>query len=500
MTINKLNYEIYALDYLEGTLSPALRTEMEAFLQQHPDIAADFEAVALYRPLTAPAPATYPKAAQLRKPFTATWRRYTHWIAPIGISALFMMAYPYWFHRTQSVATETPLEASSPAALRPSPSASAPVRPSATGTSVAPSPSEIRTNAASLRPARLSANAAPSPVTALAREGGPAAGRPSPAEVLLDLGREPRRSIGLVAADAIQDVAPHRELIAIAAVPQALAPRYGDLAAWAPHATSAPAPQLESNAFAPTTFAERPQWVLYAAPLSVGIDLRKVAAQDEAPMSSLRIPIDETGAVRLGTPITAAMGVQYRSGQGWYAGLGVELTQRSLEYVPMAGSDLNVLALDVAYRMWSMPLALGYRRRIGMRGALEWEAGVAMTLMGRRGYEPVLSGAAGLEAPRSYDVFNTPMLAGKLLVVADVQRIVPTWHTQLTYAHGLRNGSELAFSVGYGQQLGVVNRVRVWDYDFGGQYRSGVTAFDMRFATLRAGVAYRHPLVSVKGR
>lgn len=42
MVINKLNYETYALDYLEGTLSMELMVEMKQFLEQNPEIEAEF--------------------------------------------------------------------------------------------------------------------------------------------------------------------------------------------------------------------------------------------------------------------------------------------------------------------------------------------------------------------------------------------------------------------------------------------------------------------------
>lgn len=44
-TINIGNYEAYLLDYLEGALDPSLRMEMEAFLKEHPEIAAETEGV-----------------------------------------------------------------------------------------------------------------------------------------------------------------------------------------------------------------------------------------------------------------------------------------------------------------------------------------------------------------------------------------------------------------------------------------------------------------------
>ena len=43
MKINKLNYEAFALEYLEGTLSLETAEAMEQFLLQHPDIKAELE-------------------------------------------------------------------------------------------------------------------------------------------------------------------------------------------------------------------------------------------------------------------------------------------------------------------------------------------------------------------------------------------------------------------------------------------------------------------------
>lgn len=50
MTITKLNYEVYALDYLEGTLSKEAEEAMEQFLLGHPEIAVELEAMREFVP------------------------------------------------------------------------------------------------------------------------------------------------------------------------------------------------------------------------------------------------------------------------------------------------------------------------------------------------------------------------------------------------------------------------------------------------------------------
>ena len=43
MEINKHNYEIVLIDYLDGKLNPLEVAELLLFLEQHPDIKAEFE-------------------------------------------------------------------------------------------------------------------------------------------------------------------------------------------------------------------------------------------------------------------------------------------------------------------------------------------------------------------------------------------------------------------------------------------------------------------------
>ena len=47
--INRQNYEVYLIDYLEGTLSPALQAEVQAFLQRNPDIEQELDGLASMR-------------------------------------------------------------------------------------------------------------------------------------------------------------------------------------------------------------------------------------------------------------------------------------------------------------------------------------------------------------------------------------------------------------------------------------------------------------------
>jgi len=45
MTINRNNYELFIIDFIDGNLSPALRDELLAFLNQNPDIADEVDGI-----------------------------------------------------------------------------------------------------------------------------------------------------------------------------------------------------------------------------------------------------------------------------------------------------------------------------------------------------------------------------------------------------------------------------------------------------------------------
>mgnify|MGYP005619382115 CR=1 FL=1 len=65
MTINRNNYEMYFLDYLEGNLDPVMEEELKAFLANHPDLSAE---LVQYRNITLSAPDVhFPYKHQLRK-------------------------------------------------------------------------------------------------------------------------------------------------------------------------------------------------------------------------------------------------------------------------------------------------------------------------------------------------------------------------------------------------------------------------------------------------
>lgn len=95
MTINKFNYEAFALDYLEGNLSPEMVEEMELFLKTHPAIESELSGMMEFVTLEADESITYEDKMNLLKPERVIWLQ-KRWIRPllaVASIALLLMTY-----------------------------------------------------------------------------------------------------------------------------------------------------------------------------------------------------------------------------------------------------------------------------------------------------------------------------------------------------------------------------------------------------------------------
>ncbi|MFK7979263.1 MAG: hypothetical protein AB8G86_04735 [Saprospiraceae bacterium] len=95
MTINKFNYEAFALDYLEGNLAPAMVEEMESFLKTHPAIESELSGMMEFVTLEADETIVYEQKESLLKPERVVWLQ-KRWIRPLMAAAsvtLLLMTY-----------------------------------------------------------------------------------------------------------------------------------------------------------------------------------------------------------------------------------------------------------------------------------------------------------------------------------------------------------------------------------------------------------------------
>jgi len=95
MIINKFNYEAFALDYLEGSLSPEMVEEMELFLKTHPAIESELSGMMEFVKLEADETIVYEEKESLLKPERVIWLQKS-WIRPlmaVASVALLLMTY-----------------------------------------------------------------------------------------------------------------------------------------------------------------------------------------------------------------------------------------------------------------------------------------------------------------------------------------------------------------------------------------------------------------------
>jgi len=100
MKINKLNYEAFALEYLEGTLPLEEREAMEQFLLQHPTIQAELEGMKDF-PILMPEPILFENKRQLLKQVSrdrVIWMNPLRWSAAASI--LFAVTFIYYSKNT----------------------------------------------------------------------------------------------------------------------------------------------------------------------------------------------------------------------------------------------------------------------------------------------------------------------------------------------------------------------------------------------------------------
>ncbi len=96
MNINKFNYESYALDYLEGTLSPEMVEEMERFLKIHPAIEAELSGMMELLVLEPDTSIVYEEKESLLKEEQVVWLS-RKWVRPLMAAASILLLLTTFF-------------------------------------------------------------------------------------------------------------------------------------------------------------------------------------------------------------------------------------------------------------------------------------------------------------------------------------------------------------------------------------------------------------------
>lgn len=106
MKIHPLNYEAYAMDYLEGSLSSEDQHSFERFLDEHPEIAAELQAMKVMY-IQPDLEVTFePKASLIQEVPQAKTFRLPFW-AIAASWALVIGSFAFWFNNALSHSNET---------------------------------------------------------------------------------------------------------------------------------------------------------------------------------------------------------------------------------------------------------------------------------------------------------------------------------------------------------------------------------------------------------
>lgn len=118
MRIHPLNYEIYALDYLEGNMEPEAKAAFEEFLNENPLIEKEIRELQIFH-ASPDTNETYAQKDKLMKSPTATkasvfripsWAVAASWIIAIASFTFWMTDFPPATSTNEIAAVETPVE------------------------------------------------------------------------------------------------------------------------------------------------------------------------------------------------------------------------------------------------------------------------------------------------------------------------------------------------------------------------------------------------------
>ena len=522
MRINKLNYEVYAIDYIDGTLSPDLKIEMEQFLLIHPDVAKD---VALFGDMAfvPDQSVKYLGKQDLKRSMQFAIMDYMNWIVPICMSVAFMVAYPYirtlWhadetvnIPAQENVQQEVSIENNHPAItaldvskvndennnnenevlnnnLNPSDNTVTSNYSNSTTTQ-----SSIRFNDvthSSIDQHQLNANGANANIIFKEESPNDLAEELENGDIISDVLNNNNEDItGNQAAEyegqSIVDfgynvIAAEEEVNFLSAYPNELSLDY-----------------VLNTSEVENLIIREPKLLGYVTfsvqPYSLGFDMAKttnITANNELVRALPVEGVGGSGEIVVGEPKQAGIDVEYHISELVKFGSGFKITNRNISYRPLNTSST---ALDIQYRTYSVPAMATLKMPVGDKeNALHFSGGVALNWMGERNYKLVNhSGNPDLEAVGTASLFDVNG-NNKLVTTNDAFRMVAVMQFGLAYHKNLNQYGGLTFGIEYSRQMSNINVIRIYDYDMDTQFRSNGTLYNMRFETVNASVKYTLP-------
>lgn len=485
MTINKLNYEVYAIDYLDGNLTGELLEEMEQFLLMNPEIAKEVD---MFNSMVfiSDQSIEYLGKNDMKKPLQFSILNYMNWIVPICMSITFMAVYPYireyWITGNDLQPTHQPvkevpysqpkentvqLDESIPISAVTKNSNSKNV--SSTVNSFVPKPKIRNRNVATNNYRQEKVN---TPQTISTKNN----------VVVEDAhwDEEEKSTVDFFGKKTLNFNKTQADL------------SLGDEVAMYPN-------ELETN-YDLEDYNDKvfdgigkptPYLSLSFTPFGIGHDIAKTT-NIETQFLIRDLPIDENSDIVLENPIHVGIGASMHLSKNVAVETGYYATKRNIAYYPFTSDTQEKIKTNIRYLSHSIPvnavLALPFFKNSNQ---LNVRIGAAINWMGSRNYTSIENGSLADEVAKTATIIKAPDV--KLVTTNDDLKFVPVMQFGFEYAKDINYGN-IAFAVTYNRQMGNINHINVWDYNLVREERIGEPEiFNMRYETIMASVKYTLP-------
>lgn len=481
MTINKLNYEVYAIDYLDGNLSEDLQAEMEQFLLFNPEVAQE---IAMFDSMVfvPDESVKYVGKQDLKKPMKFAILNYMNWIVPVCMSLTFMVVYPY-FQGGKGTNNSPQREIES---VEPTEPAIRKEKEKQTVEYIV-SPNEVQQEKTVVASANIAANSA---VKHLTDKGKNVLAATAKKEGILAFAEnafsenensEEEKSTVDFGRNHMSFFASRKDIencTALAAYPNVL-PGFEDLSL-----------DNITKTFGQSPTEKLPYFTISIAPYSIGYDMAKTMNIADGLLVK-DLPINENSYIEIGTPIQHSIAVQYHISDFVAFETGYSLTKRNINYY--SGVNEETVNTTIKYISNTIPVTALFALPF-VKGAdkLKLKTGLAANWMGRRAYKNDNTGGAYEEAKGKAAIVPTENI--KLVSADNTLKLSPSVQLGFEYEKNINNNGTITFALTYDRQMSSSNTIRMWDYNLNTDNRVGVAeAFDMRFETVSASVKYTLP-------
>jgi len=520
MKINKLNYEVYAIDFMEGTLPDSMVAEMEQFLLLHPEVAKD---IAVFDDMTLEPDLSvkYLAKDELKRPIQFAILSYMNWIIPIGISIIFMVAYPqlrtlWTSEKPQKVQPQT----------------EAVLQNQATTNNVKKS-----INTSVIEEAKKNTNKSnninQSSSSVIANQS-------------LTLNKQNRNRIS-IASKSNQQRSNQDENSNAGSLQPVTTPKnsnsknlikdeYGTVISSEANSASQKQAILtgkeksisdfknRNNLFNAEELAkikllenqfdqislisvsqQKEEWDLkdiskevpafkaymtFSLPYSIGYDMAKTTNITSDNQLIRSLPLAGDSEVNIGRPTKFGLEADVHISEFLKLGTGFNVINRQLSYTS-ASTDVS---LDINYRVYELPFTASLRLPIkgNQHHAINVKGGISLNLTGDSNYESYQDVGIDVEKAGTASLLSTTDFEDKMLTTNGPFKAITAMKFGLEYEKTLPKGA-LIFGLEYNRQMGNIGTMTVWDYVSSANRRLNPTEYNLRFETVMLSVKYVLP-------